>query len=178
MSYKLHTIETAPEEAKGFFEDAKKVFGFVPNLYAVLAEAPGTLKSYKYLHQQFLESSLTNEEKTVVWQTINRLNECHYCVPAHTGIAYSMNIDESIIKALVAGDALEDPKLEALRIATTAMVENRGHLSQEEQQAFFDAGYGHRQLLEIVMGMAQKVISNYTNHLADTPVDDAFKKFI
>ena len=57
------------------------------------------------------------------------------------------------------------------------MVRNRGNVSDDEVQAFFDAGYTRRQLLEIVLGLAQKVMSNYTNHLAETPVDEPFDKF-
>lgn len=52
-----------------------------------MAEAPGLLEGYQRLHQLFLDSSFDDEEVTVVWQTINVEHACHYCVPAHTGIA-------------------------------------------------------------------------------------------
>ncbi len=55
---------------------------------------------------------------------------------------------------------------------------NRGHLSDSEKNAFFDAGYEKRNLLEIVLGISQKVQSNYVNHLADTPVDEPFQEFV
>ena len=177
MSFTLYTIESAPEEVQEELKKSHQAFGMVPNLHAVLAEAPVVLESYKHLHAQFLASSLSDAEKTVVWQTINLKNECHYCVPAHTAIAYSMKIDEDLIQALKSGDTLGDSKLEVLRQTTLALLENRGFLSESQKQAFFDAGYGNQQLLEIVLGLAQKTISNYTNHLADTPLDEPFKKF-
>lgn len=178
MSFTLHSIESASEPVKSELEKSKQAFGIVPNLHAVLAESPETLAGYKSLHSLFLESSFNAAEKTVVWQTINFANECHYCLPAHTAIAHSMKVDAEIIEALHKGEPLSDPKLEVLRVTTLALLENRGHLSADAKQAFFDAGYGNRQLLEIVLGLAQKTISNYTNHLADTPVDEPFKKFI
>ena len=50
-------------------------------------------------------------------------------------------------------------------------------LDNSQRDAFYSAGYKHQQLLEIILILAQKVMSNYTNHLADTPVDEPFKKF-
>jgi len=99
-------------------------------------------------------------------------------VPAHSGIAAAMKVDENIVDALVNKTPLADPKLETLRETTLEMTRERGVLSQSQQEKFFAAGYTKQQLLEIVLGLAQKVMSNYTNHLADTPVDNAFKKFI
>ena len=173
----LHTPRTAPEESQPLLGASQKAFGMIPNLHAVMAEAPGLLEGYQKLHELFLASSFDDEEKTVVWQTINVEHACHYCVPAHTGIAHSMKVDAAITEALRNETPLAEPRLEALREFTLAMVRNRGNVSDDEVQAFFDAGYTQRQLLEIVLGLAQKVMSNYTNHLAETPVDEPFAKF-
>jgi alkylhydroperoxidase family enzyme len=99
-------------------------------------------------------------------------------VPAHSAIAASMNVDQDIVDALVNKTPLANPKLEVLRETTLAMTRERGVISDEQIETFFAAGYGKQQLLEIIVGLSQKVMSNYTNHLADTPVDAPFKKFI
>ncbi|GAL04170.1 macrophage infectivity potentiator-related protein [Photobacterium aphoticum] len=91
--FTLHTVETAPEKSKTILEGAKKQMGMVPGLYAVLAESPEILKAYTQLHQLFTNTSFDADELTVVWQTINVEHACHYCVPAHTGIAHSMGVD-------------------------------------------------------------------------------------
>ena len=54
---------------------------------------------------------------------------------------------------------------------------NRGHLTQAELDNFYAAGYGEQQVLEIILGLSQKIISNYTNHIGNTPVDAPFEKF-
>jgi len=113
----------------------------------------------------------------VVWQTINVENECHYCVPAHTAIAHQMKVDPTIVEAIRNGEPLNDEKLQVLRETTLALLRNRGRLSEAEKEKFFSAGYGPKQLLEIILGIAQKTISNYANHLAETPLDEAFKPF-
>ena len=176
-NFKIHTVETAPEGSKESLEGSVKAFGMLPNLHGVLAESPETLEGYKTLHHLFQNTSFNAEELTVVWQTINVYHECHYCVPAHTGIAGMMKVDEKITEALRNQTELPTKKLQVLHETTLALTENRGNLTDEQLNAFFNEGYGNKQLLEIVLGLSQKVISNYTNHLAKTPVDDAFKKF-
>ena len=174
---KVHDIESAPEGSKPLLENSLKAFGMVPGLHGVLASAPKALEGYQVLHQLFTETSFNNDELTVVWQTINVEHACHYCVPAHTGIANMMKVDEAITEALRNETPLADEKLEALRTFTLSVVRNRGNVTQEDLDAFYAVGYGEQQVLEIILGLAQKTISNYTNHIANTPVDDAFKKF-
>jgi len=178
MKFELYTKDNAPEASKPLLEDSLKVFGFVPNLHGVMAEVPGMLSTYKDLHNAFQATSFDAEELTVVWQTINVEHECHYCVPAHTGIAHMMKVDQAIIDALINKTELPTKKLQVLHETTLQLVRNRGHLTDQEKDAFFAAGYEKRNLLEIVLGLTQKVMSNYTNHLADTPVDEPFKPYI
>jgi len=175
--FTLYTQENAPEAAKPLMEKSVAAFGMLPNLHAVMAQAPTLLEGYQVLHELFQNTSFNAEELTVVWQTINVEHECHYCVPAHSAIAASMKVDESIVDALVNKTPLADEKLETLRETTLAMTQSRGVISDEQIENFFAAGYAQQQLLEIVLGLSQKVMSNYTNHLADTPVDEPFKKF-
>ncbi|MDN3666813.1 carboxymuconolactone decarboxylase family protein [Algibacter miyuki] len=174
---KIHNTETAPAESKPLLEKSQKAYGMIPGLHGVLAGAPGILDAYQTLHELFVNSSFNENELTVVWQTINVEHACHYCVPAHTGIAKMMKVDDAITEALRNETPLEDSKLEALRTMTLTIVRNRGHVTSEDLNAFYAAGYEERQVLEIILGLSQKVISNYTNHIANTPVDEPFQAF-
>ena len=176
-SLKIHNIETAPESSKPFLEKSQKANGMIPGLHGVLAGSPGLLEAYQTIHQLFTESSFDKDELTVVWQTINVEHACHYCVPAHTAIAKMMKVDDAITEALRNETPLENSKLEALRTMTLNLVRNRGHVSPEELETFYAAGYEERQVLDIILGISQKVISNYTNHIANTHVDAPFEKF-
>ena len=176
-SLKVHTIESAPEGSKASLEQSVKAFGMLPGLHGVLASSPATLEAYKALHGFFQNSSFNAEELTVVWQTINVEHECHYCVPAHTAIGHMMKVDAKLTDALRNGEAMPTEKLQALHDTTLKIVRKRGQLSPEDLEAFYKAGYEERQVLEILLGLAQKTISNYTNHIANTPVDEPFQKF-
>ncbi|QIZ75807.1 carboxymuconolactone decarboxylase family protein [Ferrimonas lipolytica] len=175
---KLHTLETAPAGSKPLLEGSLKAFGMIPNLHAVLAESPQLLEAYQILHRLFNNSSFNAEELTVVWQTINVEHQCHYCVPAHTGIAHSMKVNPELTEALRNGELMPTEKLQVLHETTLAMVRSRGQLTEAELNAFFAAGYEQRHLLDIILGLSQKVISNYTNHIAETPLDKPFEKFV
>ena len=175
MSLPSHDLDTAPEASKPLLEQSQKAFGRLPGLHKVLAESPQAYEGYQVLHKLFTETDFDAEELTVVWQAINVENECHYCVPAHTGIAKMMKVSDEISDALRNETALPTPKLEALRTFTVQMFRQRGNVSDDQMKAFFDAGYGHRAVLDVILGMAQKTISNYVNHVAQTPVDDVFK---
>lgn len=176
-TFTLHDETTAPDESKPLLAKSKAALGRIPGLHAVMAEAPGLLEAYQKVHELFVNSSFDKDELTVVWQTVNVENACHYCVPAHTGIAKSMGVDDAISDALRNKTPLPNARLEALRDFTLSVVRDRGNVDDGKVQAFLDAGFTKRNILEVILGYSQKVMSNYTNHLADTPVDKAMQKF-
>lgn len=178
-SFENYGVDTAPTESRALLQDSEREFGWIPGLHGVMAAAPALLDSYKHLHKQFSEKTSFNaDELTVVWQTINVEHECHYCVPGHTALAKAMKVDDAITNALRDETPLPNARLEALRRFTRLMVQGRGNVADSEVQAFLDAGFTKRQILEVVLGLAQKVISNYTNHLARTPVDPQMQAFV
>jgi uncharacterized peroxidase-related enzyme len=173
--YRVHTAETAPEESKPILDQVQQKYGFTPNLLGVLAEAPAAAKGYAVVAQAFEGSSLSPVEQQVVLLSVSFENECRYCMAAHSTVAGMVDMPEDVLEALRSGTKiLSDPKLEALRATTRKLVGKRGWLEDSEVRAFLDAGYTKGQLLEILVGVAQKTISNYTNHLAKTPVDEQF----
>jgi len=175
--FTLYTQEDAPERSKQLLEKSMNLFGMIPGLHAVMAESPEMLETYQMAHDSFSNSSFSDEETTVVWQSINVENECHYCVPAHTGIAKSMGVSDQVNDALRDQTPLPSLRLEVLRNFTLSIVRQRGHVDDEAVNAFLDAGFTKQQVLEVVLGYAQKVMSNYTNYLAKTPIDRVFEKF-
>lgn len=173
--FTIHTPATAPEAARPTLEGATKAFGFLPNLHAILAEAPAALEGYGALWAIFEKSSFTPAERQVVYLTANFENECRYCMAGHSVLGKMAGLPDAAITALRDGSEIPDAKLEALHAFTTAVVRNRGFVDDALVEAFLAAGYGRQQILEVILGVAVKTISNYTNHIADTPLD-AFMK--
>ena len=174
MSYIVHSPESAPAGAKEMLSAVQKGFGFVPNMLGVMAEAPTLLNAYRTVAGIFDETSLTPAERQTVLLTVSYDNNCEYCMAAHSVIAGMQNVPQAVVAALRSGAPIADNKLEALRRFTSAVVTSKGHPSKPDLAAFAQAGYGPQQVLEVVLGVGLKTMSNYANHIAGTPLDSAF----
>ncbi len=114
-------------------------------------------------------------EQEVVFLTISIGNGCDYCVAAHSMIADKMSkVPPPVLAAIRDGSAIPDEKLAALSKFTAVMRSTRGLPSSADVRAFLSAGYHEPQILEIILAIAVKTLSNYSNHLFHTPVDDMF----
>lgn len=173
--FPVHTTETAPEGARRALETAHKNFGFVPNLIGMLAEAPAAAEAYLALGKIFAGTSLSPVEQQVVLLTTSFTNRCAYCMAAHSAIAAMQGVEPETVAALRDGRPLADSRLEASRSFTARVVEARGWVDDEALVGFMAAGYSRSQSLEVVLGVAMKTLSNYANHLAETPLDVVFR---
>ncbi|MBK1659701.1 carboxymuconolactone decarboxylase family protein [Paracraurococcus ruber] len=176
IDFPRHTAETAPGQAGPQLAGIRKAWGFIPNLHATLAESPTTLQGYDMLFGLVGQGTLTPAEQQVAFLTASRVNACEYCVSGHAVLAGMAKLDAASIEALRAGTALPDAKLDALARFTAAVVEQRGNLSEAQVADVLAAGYGKAQVLEVVLVVATKTISNYVNHLTHTPFDDFMAK--
>lgn len=171
----VYTIESAPQAAKETLQGVERAYGFVPNLMGVMAGAPPLAKGYATLAKLFSETSLSSHEQALVLLTASLENGCKYCVAAHSMSALKAGTSPEVVKALVEGRPLPDAKLEALARFTASLVDNRGYPETEANQSFLGAGYTEANILEVILGVGLKTLSNYTNHVAETPIDDEFK---
>ncbi|TQV86475.1 carboxymuconolactone decarboxylase family protein [Aliikangiella coralliicola] len=173
-TFTTHTIESAPEASKQNLRNAKSAYSFVPNLLGTMAEAPSLLDGYLALAGIFDKTSFSETERQIILMTNNRLNGCVYCMAAHTSISQMAGVKKDVIKALRNNTPIADAKLEALRQFAEVINKSRGWPTETQVSAFIDAGYTQQNVLEVILGTSLKVISNYTNHIAETTVDDAF----
>jgi len=157
--------------------DAKRRAGTVPNMYAFMANAPELLETYLFGQDKFRkESGLTPAEQEVAFLTISYENGCEYCMAAHSVLADSQSkVPKEVTDAIRAGKHIGDPKLSALASFTRAMLSIRGRPSQDDVSSFLEAGFTEKHVLDVILALAIKTISNYTNHVFATPVDPMFK---
>ena len=177
LSLPATNLEVAEGRTKEVLEAGKKSAGGIPNMYAGMANSPALLDSYLHGYQLFrTESGFTPAEQELVFLSIARVNECTYCVAAHSYIAgaYSKTPAQAV-QAVRDDTPIEDTKLAALSKFTQTMVSSRGKPTPEELAVFLNAGYSEKNVLEIILAIAVKTISNYSNHVLHTPVDAMFK---
>ncbi len=174
------TIDSSEGTGRTMLETAKAQMGFVPNMYANMVNSPGLLETYLLGYNRFrANSGFTPVEQEVVLLTISRFNACTYCMAAHSMIADKMSkVPADLLEALRTGGPIPDAKLAAVSSFTRTLLEQRGNPTSAQLNDFKVAGYSDRQVLEIVLAIAVKTLSNYSNHVFHTEVDAPFQKYV
>jgi len=175
--FTIHTIDTAPERPRAGLSAAQQKLGFFPNMMAVLAESLVALEGYLAVQGALATSSLSTAEQHFLALAISVDNGCTYCVPAYSMMAAKSGTPQQAVDAVRDGQPIDDGRLSALRDFTRAVVEKRGRVAEEEVKAFLAAGFTKAQVLEVILAVALKLISNYTNQVADIPLDEAFQAY-
>jgi len=173
--FALLDTTTAPLASAAILDGVQKAWGFVPNLHRVLANSPAALEAYAALWTIAEKTSFTPVERNVAYLAIIYENECTYCMAGHSNLSRMAAVEPGHIAAVREGRPIADAKLEALRHFAGVVTRNRGAVSEAEVAAFKAAGFDNRAVLDLLVLAATKLISNYTNHLADTPLDDFMK---
>lgn len=170
---------SAQGKAKEVLDLALKQVGFIPNMYANMANAPAMLSTYLHGYALFRsESGLTPAEQEVVFLSVSQYNGCNYCTAAHSMLADKMSgVPKEVLQAIRARTPIPDTKLAALAAMAVEMVAKHGQPDRAVVQTFLDAGYQERDLLYIVLAAAVKVLSNYSNQAFHSPVDDKFAAY-
>jgi AhpD family alkylhydroperoxidase len=171
QTFTVHDIASAPTPSRPLLERSQKEWGFVPTLHGVLAESAPTLEAYQTLFALGATTSLTPAEQQIVYLAVSAMHECEYCVAGHTYLARTAGLSEPAIAALRSGSPIPDAKLQALRAFAESVVRRRGYVGDEGLATFLQAGYSRAQVLEVVLIIATKTISNYVNHIAHTPLE-------
>lgn len=174
MKFQVHTKDTAPEASRATLDATAKKYGFLPNLFGVLAESPTAVHAYAGINKALEQSALSQVEQQVVALTVSAANDCAYCVGAHSSVAQMVHMPEQILVELRDQRDLSDAKLNALRRLVVSVLHHRGWVPEEDLNQFATAGYAERHLLDVLTIVALKTLSNYVNHIAHTPLDPQF----
>jgi len=177
----LHAIDpaTASGPQKEILDNAVMQVGFLPNMYANMANAPGVLSTYLHGYALFRgESGLKPAEQEVVFLAVSQVNGCNYCTAAHSMIADKKSgVPADVLKAIRSLEPIPDARLAALYALTAEMVRTQGRPDAKIVQTFLGAGFQERDLLYVILAIAVKTLSNYSNHAFATPVDAVFSAY-
>lgn len=168
-TFTVPTREEVSESNRAIFDQLQKGLGFVPNLYAYYAKNETALADY--LAFQNRKSTLKAKEREVINLVTSQINGCRYCQSAHTTLGKMNGFTEDQILELRKGTASFDPKLHALASFTQAVVEGKGKVSLEVKAKFFAAGYSESNLIDVIIVVGDKVISNYIHNLTGFAID-------
>ena len=141
----------------------------MPNLYAYFGKNETALSDYLALQNR--KSTLKAREREVINLVVSEYNQCEYCLAAHTAIGKMNGFSEDQILEIRAGQAAFDQKLHALAQFVHSTVSNHGNASSETKEKLFASGFIEQNLIDIVIVIGDKIISNYLHNLTKIPVD-------
>lgn len=167
--FNVPTKEEVTTKNKEIFNNLEKAVGFVPNLYATYAYSENALENYLSLSNA--KTSLTSKEKEVVNLAVSEVNKCNYCLAAHTAIGKMNGFNDNQILELRTGKASFDNKLNALAVLARNITENRGAMEETIVENFFNAGWTKENLVDTIVLVGDKTISNYLHKTTNVPVD-------
>lgn len=167
--FSVPTREDVNPANQAMFDNLQKKLGFVPNLYAFFGKNETALVDY--LTFQNRKSTLRLKEREVINLVTSQINGCRYCQSAHTAIGKMAGFDDEQILEIRKGKASFDEKLDALARFTASVVHNRGRVSLETRDAFFNAGYTEANLIDVLIVVGDKIISNYLHNLTGFEID-------
>lgn len=151
------------------FDDLKSKLDFVPNIYATYAHSDNALG--RYLTFANGKTSLSNKEKEIVNLVVSQVNGCTYCQAAHTALGKMNGFTEEQTIQLRQGHAPFNHKYDALVKLAKAIIENQGRITDDRLEAFFDAGYTKENLVDLILNVGEKAITNYLHNITQIPVD-------
>lgn len=167
--FSIPSLDKVSTSNRTIFDKLKAGLGFVPNLYAYYAKNETALEDYLALQNR--KSTLSKREQEVVNLVVSQYNDCYYCQSAHTVIAGLNGYSKDQILELREGQASFDPKLNALAKFTLITVANKGKMSLSEKESFFNAGYNESNLIDVILNIGDKTISNYIHNIAEFDID-------
>lgn len=173
--YTVHTIDTAPHASQPLLQTLERTVGMIPNLAAAMAESPELLKGFLAVREIFYGGTFTPEEIQVLALTNAFENGCRYCMALHSTFALRVGVPADTVEALRSGHPPHEPRLEALREFSRALVKKRGHVSSEDLQQMLAAGYSKAQALEVILGAAVSILPNFAHQLTGCPIDEPFR---
>jgi len=161
--------ENVTEANQAIFDTLKKKIGKVPNLFATMAYSKNALGAYLSLSGG--PSSLTAKEKEVVNLAVSQANSCEYCLAAHTAIGKLNGFTDDQILEIRSGAVSFDAKYNALASLSKSFVENFGKASEDAVNNFFEVGYTNENLVDTIILIGDKTITNYLYAVTKVPLD-------
>jgi uncharacterized peroxidase-related enzyme len=159
-------VSTTDQE---IFDNLKKNLGMTPNLYAAFAHSKSALGTYLEF-QNRSKGALTNREREAINLVVSQANGCRYCQSAHTVLGKLNGFNDQQIVDLRHGHS-DDVKLSALVAFAKEVVEQKGHVSEAAREAFFAAGYTDGHVVDALMVIGDKIISNYLHNFGQFAID-------
>lgn len=164
------TKEQASPELQTIYQNIENKLGKIPNIFLNLGNSVNTLQAFLALSTAAEKTSLNPKLREQIALMISQANDCNYCLAAHTTISKAVGLDEQSIIEARRGES-QDAKTQAILKFVKAVVNKKGHVSNQEVEQLKAAGINDKELTEIFLNIMVTTFTNYFNHITDPAID-------
>jgi len=175
QTYRIHTLDSAPEKSRPALQALQQAVGAIPNLGATMAESPTLISGFVGAFGNFHGGTFTGAQKQALLLTNAATNDCAWAVAFHSTLALKEGVDAEQVRAMREKRLPSDIALAALSRFTRALIEQRGHVSAAEISEFTAAGFTPAQALEVIAGLAVSVMANYAGNITQPALEAPFQ---
>jgi uncharacterized peroxidase-related enzyme len=161
--------EEPSADVRGTLDQVEAQFGFVPNMFTMLASNPTVLDLVMTV-QTKASRLLDARTRHTIALAVSEADGCDYCLALHTAGALKGGMSVEDIELARAGSSV-DPKRAAVARFAQRVIETRGRVSNADLAAVQGAGYTDPQILAIVTLVVRALLTNYLNNVNLTDVD-------
>jgi uncharacterized peroxidase-related enzyme len=148
----------------------QQTMGTVPNMIATMAHSLPVTQAYLSFSQILAGGQLPTPMREQISLAVSEANQCDYCVAAHSFLGENAGLSEQELLDARHGTAYEDRTHAALTFARK-IVQDRGHVSDEDLAEVRNAGFDDGEIAEIVANVALNIFTNYFNRVAEPEID-------
>ena len=176
--FNLYDEASAPATTQATLSKIRETYGMIPNLYGYLAESPVALNAYLHINEQLMKhSSLTPAQVQTALLAVSEVNQCEFCIAAHSWVGSKMAANPQTLQAIREGGEIADTQDRAMVQFVRALVKDRGFVADEIIDQFLAAGFTKETLFDLLVCNMLKALSNYANHLTGTEVNPEMQAF-
>ncbi len=176
-SFEIFDENSAPPAARGALSAIAKKAGFVPRIFGLFAASHVAVHALVALSAAFQASAFTAREREIISMATSAENQCVYCVAGHTAFSRIAGFSDDDLQAMREGASLSDPREDALYRFTREVAAARGGISPIALERFFAAGFGKPQIFDLLIGVAEKTMTNFASKIARLEIDEQFAGF-
>jgi len=162
--------EQVSADAQAIFEQIQKKLGKVPNLYATIGYSADALKAFLGFDASFAHTAFSEKEKEAINLIVSEVNNCNYCLAAHTMLATMKGYSKEDTLGFRRGNAADEKLDTAVKLAKS-IAENKGDADAQLKENFFTAGYDEKALIDLIGLITVRSFTNYVYATTQVPID-------
>jgi len=160
----------ASQQAQELLKQVKSKFGKIPNVFKMMANSSAVLQSYLSFSGALSTGKLDAQIQERLALMFSQINDCEYCLGAHSVIAKGAGLSENEIMLARQGHSADEKAAKALQFAYS-VYNSAGHVNDAELEAVKQAGFSSEEILEIIAAVSLNLLTNTLNAVAQTEMD-------